>query len=65
MFAVTEHKLDINNLDDEVRINGNKVACRDRNRNGGGVLIYVNMSKINGLYPTHKSKTILKCYLLI
>lgn len=41
MFAVTEHKLDINNLDDEVRINGNKVPCRDRNRNGGGVLIYV------------------------
>lgn len=28
-------------MDGEVRINGNNVACRNRNRNGGGVLIYV------------------------
>lgn len=41
MFVVIEYKLDINNLDDEDWINGNKFFCRDRNWNGGGVFIYV------------------------
>lgn len=29
----------------------------------GMLEVFSYMSKINGLYPTHKSTTILKCYL--
>lgn len=34
-------------MDDEVRINGNNVACRNRNRNGGGVLISPDIKQYN------------------
>ncbi|XP_062573471.1 uncharacterized protein LOC134235355, partial [Saccostrea cucullata] len=40
IFAITESKLDGNILDAEVQIKGYNLVRRDRNRHGGGVLVY-------------------------
>ena len=41
VFAVTESKLDCQILDSEIQIKGYTIVRRDRNRYGGGVLMYI------------------------
>ena len=41
ILAINESKIDDTVSDDEIHINGYNIIRNDRNRNGGGVLMYI------------------------
>ncbi len=51
ILAINETKLDSSISDSEIYINGYTIIRKDRNRNGGGIAIYI---KNNTVYPILK-----------
>ena len=55
VFLVSESKLDHTFPSNQFRINGYKIFRLDRNRFGGGLILYINKNILSNHYKTHTS----------